>query len=549
MRVSRLTQALFLATTTILLTACGNDTDSTTTMLPDVTPPLLTLDGNFASGHTAISSVSIAGTAEDDGGVASVTYQLNDEAPRDIPLDNTGHFTDQIFLKAGSNKITLTAADDAGNLLNISKTLYLGDKIAAGNSHTGALKEGRLYSWGRNNSGQSGIGIATSRVLDNALNPQHPNTPTLVNTAQTKFASLSFNQNHSLAIAEDGRVYSWGDDRFGQLGRGALGHSSCVRTDDCILDIGAIDNIDNAVMIATGYKHNLVLTEDGTVWAFGKNSTGQLGDGTTDSSNVPVQVDFSAANNAGRIIQVVASSDSAYALDDKGQVWGWGTDDYANLGRGAACKISEGCDNVTATPVRIPVIAPMTDNLAHQANIDTTNTNDEKVIQIAAGRDHVLALTNHNSVYGWGLNAQSQVGYGTTPSTGSNTVWDSTVTLPTKLPWFEDKEVQQIYANGNTSYALLTNGKLYPWGMFGETNSAGKTVYQDLDEPTDKLPNLVNIDNIAMGALHFIAQDHNEQLYTWGWSFEGSLGSQDTANIWMYNTPVPISLPSPAAAQ
>ena len=276
---------------------------------------------------------------------------------------------------------------------------------------------------------------------------------------------------------------------------------------------------------------------------------GQLGDGTTDSSNVPVQVDFSAADNVGRIIQVAASSDSSYALDDKGQGWGLGTDDYANLGRGTACKTSEDCVNVTATPVRITVIAPVTDSLATQASTDTANTDDEKVIQIAAGRDHVLALTNHHSVYGWGLNAQSQVGYEATPPAGSTQVWNSTVTSPTKLPWFEDKEVQQIYANGNTSYVLLTNGKLYPWGMFGETNSAGNTVYEDLNEPTDKLPNLINIDNIAMGALHFIAQDHNDQLYTWGWSFEGSLGSQDAANIWMYNTPIPIDLPSPAVDQ
>lgn len=546
MRFSRLTQAICFATTAMLLTACGDDADSTSTTLPDVTPPLLTTDGNFSNGHTAISSVSIAGMAEDDGGVASVTYQLNDEAPHDIPLDITGHFEDQIFLKAGSNKITLTAADNAGNLLNVSKTVYLGDKIAAGNSHTGALREGQLYSWGRNNSGQSGLGITTSRVLDNALNPQHPNTPMLINTAQTKFVSLNFNQNHSLAISEDGRVYSWGDDRFDQLGRGPQGHSSCVSTNDCVLDIGAVDNIDNAVMIATGYRHSLVLTEDGSVWAFGKNTAGQLGDGTTDSSNLPVQVDFSEANNVGRIIQVAASSDSSYALDDKGQVWGWGTDDYANLGRGTACKTYEGCTNVTSKPVRITVIPPATGSTTDTLNHDS---DAEKVIQLAAGRDHVLALTSNNSVYGWGLNAQNQVGYKTAPPAGSDNVWEGTITSPTKLPWFENKDVQQVYANGNTSYVLLTNGKLYPWGMFGETNSSGNTVYQELSEPTDKLPNLVNIDNMAMGALHFITQDKDEQLYTWGWSYEGSLGSPDTANVWMYNTPIPISLPSSAADQ
>lgn len=95
--------------------------------------------------------------------------------------------------------------------------------------------------------------------------------------------------------------------------------------------------------------------------------------------------------------------------------------------------------------------------------------------------------------------------------------------------------------------------------MFGETNSAGKTVYKDLDEPTNKLPNLKNIDNMAMGVMHLIAHEkplqqntntntntsHRDgQLFTWGWSFEGSLGNKDTTHVWMYNTPMPVNLPS-----
>ena len=95
--------------------------------------------------------------------------------------------------------------------------------------------------------------------------------------------------------------------------------------------------------------------------------------------------------------------------------------------------------------------------------------------------------------------------------------------------------------------------------MFGETNGAGKTIYHDLDEPTNKLPSLKDIDNMAMGAMHLIAhqkpqtQDDDavnedaakaEQLFTWGWSFEGSLGNADTAHVWMYNNPIPVTLPS-----
>ena len=331
-------------------------------------------------------------------------------------------------------------------------------------------------------------------------------------------------------------------------------------------------------MVAAGYNHNLVLTKDGSMWAFGANTQGQLGNATTIESSTPVKVDFSAAADIGHIVQVVVSANSSYALDDKGQVWGWGSDAYANLGRGQECNKANNCININARPIRIDVLSGNTN--AH-TNVDVNTTNAivptpdpnislEKVTQLAAGRDHVLALTNKKAVYAWGLNASSQIGYNGKNFKGTQSARKSTIVKPTKLPWFTDKNIRRIYANGNASYALLddvpsnngttengsaTDGILYTWGMFGETNSAGKTVYKDLDEPTNKLPNLKNIDNMAMGVMHLIAHEkplqqnsntsHRDgQLFTWGWSFEGSLGNKDTTHVWMYNTPMPVNLPS-----
>ena len=316
-------------------------------------------------------------------------------------------------------------------------------------------------------------------------------------------------------------------------------------------------------MIAAGYSHNLVLTEDNSVWAFGANGQGQLGNAqiTASQSSAPVKVDFSAATGIGHIIQVVASSNSSYALDDKGQVWGWGSDAYANFGRGQECNKANNCININPIPILIDVLA--TKQHAATADVNTSHavkTADEiavveKVTQLAAGKDHVLALTNKESVYGWGLNASSQIGYNGIGFKNTANAWASSITTPTKLPWFTGKDVRRVYANGNASYVLLDNGKVYPWGMFGETNGAGKTVYNDLNEPTDTLPSLNNIDNMAMGTMHLIAQEkpdsqdnsrrfENGHLFTWGWSFEGSLGNANAAPTWMYNYPIPIILPT-----
>lgn len=567
MRLSRLTQAVAVVTAALILTACGNDSDTATAII-DGTPPLLTTDSNFTDGYSAVAAVFVSGQVQDSSGVKSLTYMHNNESAQALTLDADGYFDDRILLTLGSNTIVLEATDNAGNIMRSTKIIYVGDTIAAGGSHTAALRDGQLYGWGRNNYGQTGLGL-TTKISDIM---GHPDTPMLMNSAPKDLLSIGFNQNHSLAIAQNGQVYSWGEDKYGQLGRGDGGRNDCSKTADCRLDISAIEGIENAVMVAPGYSHNLVLTEEGTVWAFGANGYGQLGNNTSTDSSTPVKVDFTAATEAGHIVQVVVSGNSSYALDDKGQVWGWGSDAYANLGKGKVCNTTTNCINVNATPVRIHVINETINNAITAKTDDATQKADdqpaidvEKVTQLTAGKDHILALTNKDAVYGWGLNATSQLGYNGETFNGSEKAWADVITSPTKLPWFTDKEVRRVYANGNASYALLdnvatnngsstTDGILYAWGMFGETNGAGKTIYNDLDEPTNKLPNLKNIDNMAMGAMHLIAheksfdQDNNTlkagHLFTWGWSFEGSLGNKDTTHIWMYNNPIPVALPS-----
>ena len=570
MRLSHLIQAIAIISATLMLTACGNDSDTTTAII-DGTPPLLTTDSNFTDGYSAVAAIFFFGQVQDSSGIKSLTYKRNEEPAQTLNLDTNGGFDASILLALGSNKITLEATDNAGNIMRSTKTVYLGDTVAAGGSHTAALRDGQLYGWGRNNYGQTGLGM-TTKIADVM---GHPDTPILMHSAPTDLVSIKFNQNHSLAIDAKGQVYSWGEDISGQLGRGETGRNDCSKTEDCRLDIGAINGIDNAVMVAAGYKHNLVLTKDGIVWAFGANTQGQLGNSTTIDSSTPVKVDFSAAADIGHIVQVVASASSSYALDDKGQVWGWGSDAYANLGRGQECNKANNCVNINATPIRINVVTADANLVNSIAPTPEYAPVLEKVTQLAAGRDHVLALTNKEAVYAWGLNASSQIGYNGEKFNGTEGAWANTILTPTKLSWFTDKNIRRIYANGNASYALLdnvsssepkanngtsenssaTDGILYAWGMFGETNGAGKTVYNNLYEPTNKLFNLRNIDNMAMGVMHLIAHEkplqkntntshRNGQLFTWGWSFEGSLGNKDTTHVWMYNTPMPVNLPS-----
>lgn len=477
------------------------------------TPPTLSLN---ALAQPPLSSVlELTGTATDDGKISQVVATLGAENfTATLEGDN---FTVAIPLRAGENAISVVATDNQTATSKKETTVYFGKRLAAGGAHSGALKDGKLFTWGRSNIGQTGLGATSVMFLEpKKINPKHPVTPTAAVT-DVRFASIYFNLNQSLAIGKDGKVYSWGDDAYGQLGRGDEGRADCgTRKANCRLDIAAIANFKDIVQIAVGYSHTLALDATGKVYAFGRNNEGQLGNGTTENSSVPVAVIWTG--EAPRIVQVIASSATSYALDDKGQLWGWGRDRYANLGDGEASR--EG----VSKPQKIML--------------------PEAIVQVAVGRDHVLALSKTAKIYAWGLNASSQVGYNSKNLANTPNAWGSPVLSPKALPSIEGVTVAAVYANGNTSYLRNSAGKLYAWGMYGMSEGTG-TVYENLDKPTDVFTSLTGIEELAVGALHQVARNKAGELFSWGWSFEGSLGgsADSIINRWMYNSPLSIKLP------
>lgn len=131
---------------------------------------------------------------------------------------------------------------------------------------TGPTGGGIAYATGENLSGQLGIGDSWS--------PQ----PSLMTDAQ----AIAVGGNHCLVLKADCTVWAWGSNTYGQLGDEKIGTSRL--TPEQVL------NLTNVAAIAAGYQHSLALKTDGTVWAWGKNVDGQLGDGTTSTRTTPVQV-------------------------------------------------------------------------------------------------------------------------------------------------------------------------------------------------------------------------------------------------------------------
>ncbi|BAS26954.1 RCC1 repeat-containing protein [Limnochorda pilosa] len=250
--------------------------------------------------------------------------------------------------------------------------------VAAGVFHSLALKsDGTVWAWGYNFYGQLGDGTQTDHSTP--VQVKGPGgTGVLID-----IIAIAAGGFHSLALRSDGTVWAWGDNSSGQLGDGTTTNSWVPVQ---VKGAGGTGFLTNAAELAGGTSHSLALKSDGTVWAWGSNGAGQLGDGTTTTSGVPVQVKGPGGTGLFTSVAAVASgSFHNLALRNDGSVWAWGSNVYGQLGDGSTANRS--------TPVQV---SGLTDPVA-----------------IAGGTRHSLALKSDGTLWAWGSNDSGQLGDGT----------------------------------------------------------------------------------------------------------------------------------------
>jgi len=306
--------------------------------------------------------------------------------------------------------------------------------------------------------------------------------------------AISAGGQYSLALKSDGTVWAWGYNVNGELGDGT---TTDRNTPVQVHGPGNVGFLTGVTAISAGSNHSLALKSDGTVWAWGWNGEGELGNGSTANSSTPVQV-----NGLTGVTAISAGSYHSLALKGDGTVWAWGHNNEGQLGIGSTTDSS--------TPVQISSLTGVT--------------------AISAGHLHSLALKGDGTVSAWGYNGYGQIGDGTDGS-GTNKV--------TPVDVFSGAKA--ISAGGYHSLALKNDGTVSAWGHNGN-GQLGDGTYSNTNTPADTASSLTGVTAISAGDNHSVALKGDGTVWAWGGNAEGQLGDGTTT----VNSRTPVQVKDPA---
>ena len=192
-------------------------------------------------------------------------------------------------------------------------------------THTPFLKsDGAVWATGYNNQGQLGDG---SNV--NKSNPVQVTDSS--GNAFANVAAIAAGNQHTIFLKSDGSVWATGRNVEGQLGDG----STASKSNPVQVSDSSGNALANVAAIAAGYYHTIFLKSDGTVWATGQNSEGQLGDGSNVNKSNPVQVSDSSGNAFSNVAAIAAGFQHTIFLKSDGSVWTTGYNNQGQLGDGS----------------------------------------------------------------------------------------------------------------------------------------------------------------------------------------------------------------------
>lgn len=307
---------------------------------------------------------------------------------------------------------------------------------------------------------------------------------------------------HSAALTETGRLFTWGANDFGQLGDGTTINRNKPKEITSKFNLLPEETLDSIVL---GYYHSAAITSKGRVFTWGRNTLGELGDGSKVDRNIPK--DISGSFNLKpeeKITSIALGWYTSSAITSIGRIFTWGSSSHGQLGNGS---INTSADK----PLDITEYFALTSN--------------ENIISIKLGFTHSAALTSNGMLFTWGSNTYGQLGFQS----------NSEIRFPTKsmnLSLNSGETITSISLFGHASAALTSEGRLFTWGSNAQSQLGDGTKTQR-SKPLDitsrfTLTSEEKINFVSLGGSFGAALTSKGRIFTWGENEYGQLGDGTT---------------------
>ncbi|MBI4392212.1 MAG: SBBP repeat-containing protein [Euryarchaeota archaeon] len=393
----------------------------------------LTITGDASNSYTFIANATLPNATGTN--VTSGTFALT--APPTVsliypPFLNTGttgttltvkgaNFTSGTTVNVSGGNVSVTAVTVSSSTqltitVSVDQNARSGPRtVTAGNAAGDGLCYGcitvravgdNVRTWGNAGNGRLGDGSIAGTVTS-------PVTATgLANAVEVGGQDFT-----SHALLSNGTVWGWGGQ--GSDGRVGDGNTNTNQATPVEVRTDATTYLSGVVQIAVGGGHTQALKSDGTVFGWGYNADGRLGDGTTSGRAYATQ-----ATGLSNAVRIAVGDSHSLAVDSNGDIWAWGGNSRGQFGNGTTTD--------STSPTRLSTFSG--------------------AVQLSAGRYHSLALMPNGTVYSWGANDYGQLGDGTTTDRST----------PAKVAGIS--QIVQVAGGAYSSYALAANGTIYAWG-------------------------------------------------------------------------------------
>ena len=309
---------------------------------------------------------------------------------------------------------------------------------------------------------------------------------------------ISVEAGTGMAIKTDSSLWAWGLNNYGQIGDGTCnGYSDDGYREDKYNKITPIKIMDDVVSVSVGWSHTMAVKSDGSLWVWGSNNAGQLGNGTTINSYKPIKI-------MDDVSFVSAGWDYSMAIKIDGSLWSWGSNLYNSLGDGTRVD--------RLTPIKIM------DNVSF----------------VSAGGYHTMAIKTDGSLWGWGVNDVGQLGDGTVSDGPVNNSKSTPIKIMDDVVYVATGATDIIGSSIKIGYTLAvkSDGSLWSWGgnRHGQLGDGTRTTYNydtwihNINDRYAPVKIMDGVSNVSAGEFHVVAVKKDGSLWVWGENGGGYLG-------------------------